>query len=539
MKKYFVKDKILGLNVVLLTLLNSVGSVGIAYILQKIVDSAVNKDLLSFKRILGISIGYFLMFGVINYIYKLLSSMMVTRVIKDIRTDVFTFTIDSEYEELSERNMGNIMSILSNDTKVIEDDYIKSIFIVIENIITFVITLIAFVYISPLVTICLIAGVGLLGTIPNFVGKLLEKKQSIFSEKNAQFIRSVKDYLDGIEVIKSFSKEYIFKKEFEHSNLELGKGKLSVDRIQAIGDSLSFMFGFLLMVIVIMVSAYQVLMGVFSLGTLIALVQLSNTFVNPIIQLLGNIAKIKGCHPIIKKIEENRNINDEKDGKQKNKKKIQNLITLKKISYEVDNRIIIENIDLDIEKGKKYLLIGKSGSGKSTLLKILAGLIKNYQGEIICDERNISIESSNYYENVSIVNQNVYVFDKSIKENILLGEVEEKEKLQKAIEDSCLQELINKSRNRGVGENGRLLSGGERQRIAIARALYHRKEVLLLDEITSSLDRETAKKIERKLISNKNLTVISVCHRVEQDNINLYHKVMEMNDGQMSIITER
>jgi len=192
MKKYFLKNKLLGLGIIGFALLSGAGSVRIAYILQNIVDCSVNADSVLFKRMIIISVIYFLVFGVINYVYKLLSSAMITRVIKNMRTDMFGFTLDSDYEILMEQNMGDIISLLSNDTKVIEDDYIKALFMIIGNVITFFITLVPFIYISPVVTVFLLIGVTILGIIPNFAGGSLQKKQIIFSEKMPNFLEVLK-----------------------------------------------------------------------------------------------------------------------------------------------------------------------------------------------------------------------------------------------------------------------------------------------------------------------------------------------------------
>lgn len=527
MKKYFFKHKLLSIVVVSLSFVSAVGAVGIAYILQQIIDTATNKDLEQFKFMVLIAVMYFIVFGVLNYLYKNSIGLLSSKVNFDIRMNIFNGMIFADYEKISHENMGKFISLMGNDVKILEESYIKPIFSIVENGIMFILTLISFLLISPKVTICLIIGVAILGVVPNLIGKVLERRQEVLSNSYSEFTQGIKGILDGLEVLKIFGKETYFSKIFTEFNAKLKENKYKADKVEALGDSLSFVFGFLLMVLVIIASAYQVLLGVITLGTLVALIQLSNTLVNPIINIMGCVAKVQSSGKIFDKVEQ---INLMSRESTKYEHTFQKDIFLEQVSCRFGERVILKDVSLRVQKGKKYLITGKSGAGKSTLLKLLGGIIREYDGKMFIDECDVSERKfQGFNKEIAIVNQNTFLFDMTIEENIILGSKIDNEKLRYVIDISRLSELLIRG-DKKVGEGGKLLSGGERQRVAIARALYHNKPVLFLDESTSALDKQVSGEIENSLLSIDDMTIVSVNHNIGLDMLKKYDEIILVKD---------
>lgn len=213
-------------------------------------------------------------------------------------------------------------------------------------------------------------------------------------------------------------------------------------------------------------------------------------------------------------------------------------ILLKNLSYKYPSKDlnILNNINLEIFKNEIIGIKGITGSGKSTLLKIILGLLKPNNGEILVD--GIDIHKKKYidlwYTKVAYVPQNIYLLNDSIKKNVLLGvneENENNENYKKALKVSLSDEFINKINNLDqtiVGENGIKLSGGQKQRLGIARALYQKKEILILDEATNSLDEETEKKILDGILKMKNKpTIIFVSHK--SANFDICDKIIDIS----------
>ena len=190
-------------------------------------------------------------------------------------------------------------------------------------------------------------------------------------------------------------------------------------------------------------------------------------------------------------------------------------IKFKNLSFSFEENKILNNFSIEIKKGERALIIGKSGKGKSTLIDIIAGFYNNYQGDFLID--GVPLKSIiNWRKKIGYLSQSFFILDDSIKNNIILNDESNEDRLIEIIKICQLTELISSKKeglNTVIGERGSLLSGGEKQRIGLARALYRNPEILILDEPTSSLDDNTAENfIESVLKLDKNYTIIMVTH---------------------------
>ena len=230
----------------------------------------------------------------------------------------------------------------------------------------------------------------------------------------------------------------------------------------------------------------------------------------------------------LKRFSKNKKINYSKliTAKEYSPQRVKNTLDLKElylknISYSYDNENkILNRFSLRIKKNSLTLLRGKSGSGKSTLIKIIAGIIKPKSGEVILNNKSYSLyDNKNWFEEISYIDQSPFIMDGTILDNICLGisrEKIDKNLLKESIKIAKLEDLI-KGKKNGVetyiGENGNLISGGQRQRLVIARAIYYKSKILLMDEPTSSLDAELSRSFFDLLVNLKNyVTIVVVSH---------------------------
>jgi len=211
-------------------------------------------------------------------------------------------------------------------------------------------------------------------------------------------------------------------------------------------------------------------------------------------------------------------------------------IIIKNLSFEYEEGMpILQNIDLEIQKGSKVAFIGESGSGKSTLVDIIIGLYKPKEGIITVDD--IEIDDANiksWRSKIGYIPQSVYLFDGSVGENVSFGLYYDKDKIDEVLKKAKIYNFLNtkKGQDTLVGEGGIMLSGGQKQRIAIARALYTNPEVLILDEATSALDDNTEKEIMDEIYNiSDNKTLIIIAHRLST--IDRCEKVYELRDGRI------
>lgn len=274
-----------------------------------------------------------------------------------------------------------------------------------------------------------------------------------------------------------------------------------------------------------------------TVGTAIIIIQLSTHIVGPVKLSISLINQIRSVAMIADKIEEI--LEDTHDDFENTKlENFSKSICIENLNFSyTEERKALDNINITFDKNKKYAIVGESGSGKSTLIKLLMRYYNDYEGKISIDNLNIkNIYSSDLYKNISMIQQNIFMFDDSIKENIRLYSNHDDKDILDACKRSGLDKLLNKlpnGINSLVGENGNKLSGGEKQRIAIARALINNTQILILDESTSALDNETAYNLENSLLNLENLTLITVTHKLIKNILNRYDEIIVMKNGKI------
>lgn len=288
----------------------------------------------------------------------------------------------------------------------------------------------------------------------------------------------------------------------------------------AINQSTSDMLGLLTMFLVVVIGAYKVISGAVLVGTLVALVQLSNSFVNPIMEITMNIPKMQSTRKIMEKIN--------KLCSQKNVEKTRLLSFREHIEYQdvwfsYDNQnYALKGITLKFEKGKKYLILGKSGCGKSTLIGVLLGKCRPYNGIVRCDGNDLA--EYEITDLCAVIQQNVYILNRSIKENIELYRNFSDEEIKKVL-------LLCGFNDLDIEKNSLDLSGGQKQRISMARALIRKKPILLIDEGTSAVDTITSNEIEAELLKEKNVTIITISHKMNPELMLKYDEIIYLEHG--------
>ena len=213
-------------------------------------------------------------------------------------------------------------------------------------------------------------------------------------------------------------------------------------------------------------------------------------------------------------------------------------ITVEHLSFRYGEKTVLEDRNLCFEKGKKYALTGPSGCGKSTLLKLLLGWLPDYTGTIRFDGRDArDYTPEQLQRQMSYIEQDVFLFNTTIRENITLGEEFTDEQMERALRDSALAgDLAHmpEGLDTVVGEEGSNLSGGQKQRVAIARALIHDCSILLIDEGTSALDQKNADIVEQSLLSNPDLTLVLISHHLTAERKSQFDRVYDLTPAPLA-----
>lgn len=537
MKECIKRNRVLLVITIIFSVISSVTMVGVSLLLQSTIDKVMNGDMEGFKKVLAFTLIYCLIMGLLYFIYDILSKMFVRNVTKELRDKIFSGIIKHNYKDFNSKNTADYISALTNDIKLVEENYITSILLVFQFSVAFLATIGILLYLSPLVTACLFVSMLLIFIVPSIFGKKLESKQMNLSNKLTSFTTLIKDMLSGYDIIKSYNLKKDAFKEFEEENIDLAKAKFEADKLLVINETLSQLLGMATQFVAVFLSAYLVLKGNITMGTLIAIVQLSGSFIQPVIMIMSYLPKITSMNSVITRLDELSNYKDSSFTGNGNPS-FKNSIELKNINFEYEeNKHIIDGVDLTIIKNKKYAIVGPSGCGKSTLVKLILGYYADYNGQIKYDDneiRNLNIEKINNM--TSIIHQNVYMFDKNIKDNICLYKNFSYENIDEILKLSGAYEFINEIEeglDYHIGENGNNLSGGQKQRIAIARALIQETPILVLDEGTSAIDMQTGYDIENRLLSLEDLTLITITHKMSEELLSLYDEIIYMENGKI------
>lgn len=535
MRKYILKYKGWLVSTVFFRSIGAIMQVLIALLVQQIVDTAMNKDVSGFIKIIIFSVVFFIIEGINDYLNKTTQFIYIKKTLTDFKEDIFRGILRKNYKDFNSENTAEYISQLTNDINMVETKYLVPYLEMIGDVVIFVGTTALLLWINPWVTLVVCATSALLFLVPAVLGKPTAKRQEAVSKQNSIFTTRIKDIFSGYEVIKSYNIVDNMTEEFLDENSTVENLKFKSNHIQGISQALSMFLGVMSQVSTIALGGYFLIKGQLTVGTLFAVVQLANGICWPITWIVSKVTLVKGMKEVNSKLLSIINESEEK----KDAVKLESFkkeIELKDITFAYGkDRNALDGLSVSFEKDKKYAIVGRSGSGKSTLLKLLLGYYDDFSGEIAFDGYNYkNLDKNSINNQMSIIHQNVYMFDKTLKDNIILGKDFSDDMIEKALQNSGVNEFLDilpKGLDSEIGENGNNLSGGQKQRVAIARSLIQNTPILLLDEGTSALDSKTAFEIEDTLLNIDDLTVVTVTHKLIDSILKRYDEIIVMDNG--------
>ncbi|MGB4587710.1 MAG: ABC transporter ATP-binding protein [Clostridiaceae bacterium] len=521
----------------LATLLTAATNLIISWLLQQIIDAATGSNqVFNLVQLLIISICLALILIAGLVLDQKTSPRFVEKAMAQYKNMVFSEISKKSISSFATENTSAYLSALSNDATSIEKNYLAKIFPLIQQIVMFAGAFLMMLYYSPLLTLAavLLSLFPVIGSI--LTGNRLVDMEKTVSEKNESFLGSLKDMLTGFSVVKSFKVEKEMMKLFRESNEEAEHSKRKRRQIEILIQMIGGVTGYVAQFGVFLFGAYLAIQNqAITAGVVIIFVQLMNFVISPIGEVPQILANRKASLALVDKLALSLSEHVERNGISVGQT-LNKAIELEHVSFGYEEeQTVLKDISIQFEVGKSYALVGGSGSGKSTLLNLLMGSYFNYQGEIQYDGQELKqINLDSLYDLVSIIQQNVFVFDSNIQNNITMFKEFDQERIKHAIDQAGLFDLIEqKGMNYACGENGNGLSGGERQRISIARCLLKGSSVMLVDEATAQLDAKTAVAISNSILEIEDLTRIIVTHRLEEAILRKYDKIFALQNGSL------
>lgn len=505
----------------------------IAFLLMDFTDVAVSGDMDNLKQILINFVIYLILFSGCNAFAFYFKNRFIEKGIRQYKQEVFQRILNKRIAAFQKETTSTYISALSNDVNSIELNYMEGNLNILIQTLTFVGGLASMAYLNLTITLAVILTCLLPLGVALVFGKAMETAEQKTSLHNASFTGLVKDLLSGFSVIKGFRSESEFANNFNHENTEVEQRKRKKRDLIALVTLFSGIGGILVNLAIFGLGAYMAISGDITVGTLIAFVQLANYVVTPLQMLPASLNSKKASALLIDKMEEA--CKEAYEAVSLVKDSFDHAITLShvNVAYEPGNDIL-KDISLTFEKGKNYAIVGGSGCGKSTLLQLLLGY-HTFEGEIAFDGVSIrGFAHDDLFELCALIQQNVFLFDDSIQNNVTMLKPFQNTQIEKAIQQSGLTALWNeKGHDYRCGENGCHLSGGEKQRISIARCLLKETSILLLDEATASLDPITAGAVEEAILSLPGMTNIVVTHKLHKELLCRYDEIIVLGNHQV------
>ncbi|MEG0239291.1 ABC transporter ATP-binding protein [Anaerorhabdus sp.] len=527
-----MKKKIFYILTIIFSMLDSFNMVLFAIFQQKIVDSVIYSDIKLYNSIVFFSLVFLFWLSIAQYLADLFLNYYIFLSIKDLKCNIVKSLI---YKEDDEKDNDNYLSIITNDITIYENEYLKSSINICRSIIVGLSSIIILINYSLIIFITTV----LFSLMPLLISKLISKKNSDkkmeVSNSKIDELNFIKNILSGLFTIKGYNAQSKFYNRVESKIYKVEETVKSYNNYMCKFSALSAFFSNGVFISLFIIGTLLTLRGDLTIGILIASIQLSNNIVFPLSNTAKEINKITSTRKIRERFKKLLSDNHSTTGKPLGPL-CDNIIQFNDVSFKIkDSDFLIKNINIEINKNKKYAIIGESGSGKSTTLKLLLNPKLINDGKYIFSNKNCNeVDLFSFRENVSFVLQNDFIFEGSILENItLLNTHFNFEDIENVLKITGFKEVMEK-RNLTLETqiSDEKLSGGEKQRLLISRALLRDSNIVVMDEPTSSLDKVSSSFIESNILK-MDRTIIMVTHKLDKVVMKQFDELIIFSEGEI------
>ena len=509
-------------------------NIAFAYSIKIIIDSGMSQNREDLTQAILIGAIVIFIYASLNFISLRLRNKLVRQIMSRYKNKVFKSILDRDYREFSKEKSGKFISILTENMKKIEQDYLHQYFNISKNISLMIFSLVAMFIGNWFLTLLVIIASIIPMMISGFIGQKSASLQNSSMIADQKYLAKVKDILAGFLVIKSFNVKEAIRQDYKNESEKLDEIYFIKGKFDVLSNVISQLSGMIVFLVAFGGGMYLVFGGHTTIGSVTAIVQLVNFVVMPLNEIGMGMSKFREGQATLNSFEV-KDVIELQTGK--TKEYFDDVISFSNVDFSYPNaeEKIFNNLSLQIKKGEKIAIVGMSGSGKSTLLNLLLRFYDVTSGYISIDNQDLqAISAESLYNLMTIVQQDVYIFDDTLKANITLSQSFTEDDIKKAVQQSGLESYVLENElglQTLCGENGSNLSGGERQRLSIARALIRKTPILLLDEATSSLDNKVTTEIENSILEIQDLTVLVVTHKLNKSMLKKYNRILFMKNG--------
>lgn len=462
-------------------------------------------------------------------------------VVKDIREQIFSKILKLALPFFSEERKGDIISRITGDVTEVENSIMSSLDMFLKNPVIIIVLLISMLLMSPSMTLFILLVLPIAGIAIGRVGKSLKKVSREGQDKMGMILTVVEETLGGLRIIKAFNAEKKMNARFDEELHDYRRIMNRLMRRRELAHPLSELLGTIVIIIVVWFGGTLILSKNSELSgpEFIAYIAIFYQIINPakaFTQALYSIQKgLASMDRIDKILLANVTIPEAKNPKTIST--LKDSIEYRNVTFAYDEKVVLNNVSLKIEKGKTIALVGQSGSGKTTFVDLLPRFYDVIGGQILIDGIDLrELKLHDLRDLMGNVNQEAILFNDTIYNNIAFG-----------VENTTMAEVIAAAKVANahdfiietehgydtiIGDRGSKLSGGQRQRLSIARAILKNPPVLILDEATSALDTESERLVQDALENlMKNRTSIVIAHRLST--VRNAHLICVFHEGEI------
>ena len=519
MFKLIQNNKVLYFITLILIVSYSVVDLLKSIIMSYIFDDHLLDSISNLIVIVFIFLGVYL---IVSTLQQYVAEVLKNKIRYSLNKNLYKSYASRNIESFQKKDSSEILNEFNNEVNVVIDNYVSSKLNVFSLTISLILGSLYIANLSVEILMFLLFCAFITIFINSIFKNSLKKNQMNYLDSMKQWLCSIKNLCRCFSDIKILNLEKVFCDglDIENKNLEQStlKNNGFIKILTSINSFISQAMFFLTLLFGIVLIHYNRL----TVGQLLGIAQASNMVILPIVNYANLRNMIQSSKPVLQKLlddsvcyEENEPIVFDKQIHD---------IKIKHLSYSYGARQILDLNNLVIDQGKKYLVIGKSGDGKSTFLDVLTKQ-KKADGVYVNDKNLKDIQFSAYADKFSYVNQNNDLLPFSFEQNITLGKEMSKYSLKELVTIFNLESIFDKERDNLDFEHLNL-SGGEKQRICLARAMYRNKNWLFLDEAFSAIDKTNSDRIHQFILSNPDLTVLSIEHKVTKETVSLYDKIL-------------
>ena len=513
---------------IILSTISSIISVAVAFLIRNIVDATQYEDVDALIKAILFTVAIWpadFLFSLLAVRFRLSYTFEMLRVAREHRMG---FLLKRRLKTPAE-DSNKDLSFFTADIDVLRDKYYRHRALVALRISRIVLSVAAMVWISPWMTLAVLGIIGLLTLTTLPFGKGLNHRTKAYSDTTAEYTDVARECLQGKREINAYGKEGAFLERHEKVNIKAKNARMKMEFFEALASFTAGYSNFFIVLITVSLGAYFVLQGELGFGDLFAIIQLVQNVGWPTTEFVESLNSMRSAKALLEKAKEQ--AKEQPQGQPL--KSFKNSIEIKGLGLKYDDTYVVKDLNLSFKKGGKYAIFAPSGYGKTSIAKALALEFMDFDGSIEVDGVDIrKIDIGDYNKTLRYVRQDPYLFSDTVLNNLTFFEDKallEGQNIEEALNITRVSSFMDEEGLERLISNTSGLSGGQKQRIVLARALLHKPEILVLDEITSGVDLTTACSILEDIFKDKNLTVIAITHENGETFQGLFDEIIRLD----------